>query len=218
MKTFGLLRGARIDASNIVKLGVAVVIFTLLFACKKKEVEQIPIAKVVKGTFYIDLYEEGEIVTVNSTNISAPFISWRYGNLKITNIIKDGQEVKKGDTLIVFDPSEVQKGIVDAEERVEISLAEMEKLKAQHQSDLEELNANYDITRLSLEISKIQFESATYESDIKKKEIQLNLDKADIALAKAKEHIDNRKKIQVEEIKQKKGRERIKKRRSFNCF
>ena len=202
MKTSGLIRGARNDVSNIVKFGIAVVILSLLFACKKKEVEQIPVAKVVKGTFYVDLYEEGEIETVNSTNISAPFISWRY-NLKITNIIKDGQEVKKGDTLIVFDPSEVQKGIVDAEERVEISLAEMEKLRAQHQSDLEELNANYEITRLSLEISKIQFESATYESDIKKKEIQLNLDKADIALAKAKEQIDNRKKIQVEEIKQK---------------
>ncbi|MFA6702982.1 MAG: efflux RND transporter periplasmic adaptor subunit, partial [Dysgonamonadaceae bacterium] len=52
------------------------------------------------------------------------------------------------------------------------------------------------------EISKIRFESAVYESDIKKKEIQLNLDKAYIALERSKEQIDNRIKIQKEEIKQ----------------
>ena len=186
-----------------IKIGLIILLIAFLCACKKKEAEQIPVTKVVKGTFYIDLYETGEIETVNSITIASPSISWRYGNLKITDIIKDGQEVNAGDTLIVFDPSEVQKGIVEAEERVEISLAEMEKLKAQHQSDLEEVNASYEITRISLEISKIQFESAIYESDIKKKEIQLNLDKAEIALVKAKEQIDNRKKIQVEEIKQK---------------
>jgi multidrug efflux pump subunit AcrA (membrane-fusion protein) len=184
-------------------LGITILLFTLFSACKKKEEQQFPTAKVVKGTFYIDLYEEGEIETVNSTNVLTPIIPWRYGNLKITQLIKDGQEVNAGDTLIVFDPTEVQKGIVEAEERLEISLAELEKLKAQHQSDLEELNAGYEITRISQQISKIQFESAVYESDIRKKEIQLNLDKADIALVKAKEQIDNRIKIQKEEIKQK---------------
>lgn len=174
-----------------------------LAACSKKEVQQVPNGKVVKGTFYVDIYEEGEIEAVNSINISSPMISWRYGNLKITQIVKDGTEVQKGDTLIVFDPSEVQKGIVEAEGSLEISLAELEKLKAQHQSDLEELNADYEISNLSHQISKIKFESAVYESDISKKEIQLNLEKAEIALGRAKEQIDNRIKVQREEVKQK---------------
>lgn len=174
-----------------------------LWACNSKEVQQVPYTKAVKGTFYIDIYEVGEIEAVNSTNISSPNISWRYGNLKITQIVKDGTEVNKGDTLIVFDPSEVNKGIVEAEGSLEISRAELEKLMAQHQSDLEELNADYEITKLSHQISKIKFESAVYESDISKKEIELNLEKADIALGRAKEQIDNRIKIQREEVKQK---------------
>lgn len=175
-----------------------------LWACGSKEVQQVPYTKVVKGTFYVDLYEVGEIEAVNSTNISSPNISWRYGNLKITQIVKDGTEVNKGDTLIVFDPSEVNKGIVEAEGSLEISRAELEKLQAQHESDLEELNADYEISKLSHQISKIRFESAVYESDISKKEIQLNLEKADIALGRAKEQIENRIKIQKEEVKQKK--------------
>jgi HlyD family secretion protein len=174
-----------------------------LTACKKKETQQIPIGKVTQGTLFIDLYEEGELEAINSTTIVAPSISWRYGDLKITELVKDGQEVKAGDTLITFDPSEVLKGIVDAESNLEIVLADFEKMKAQQQSELEELRAAYEVTRISHEISKIRFESAGYESDIKKKEIQLNLDKAQIALERAKEQIDNRIKIQKEEVKQK---------------
>ncbi|MDR1454670.1 MAG: hypothetical protein LBJ01_03370, partial [Tannerella sp.] len=178
--------------------------FLLIFgSCSRKETGEIPLAEAVRGVFYIDLYEEGEIEAIRSINISSPTISWRYGNLKITQLVKDGQEVNAEDTLIVFDPSEVQKGIVEAEGRLEISLAELEQMTAQHQSDLEELNADYEVARLSREISAIRFESAEYESEVKKKEIQLNLDKAGIALDKAREQIDNRVKIQKEEIKQK---------------
>jgi multidrug resistance efflux pump len=189
---------------RILEHSVPVVCCLLLFsACSRQDAGEIPLAEVTRGVFYIDLYEEGEIEAIRSINLAAPNISWRYGNMKITQLVKDGQEVKVGDTLIVFDPSEVQKGIVEAEGRLEISLAELEKIMAQHQSDLEELNADYEVARLSREISAIRFESAEYESEVRKKEIQLNLDKAGIALEKAREQIENRIKIQKEEIKQK---------------
>jgi multidrug resistance efflux pump len=184
----------------------SLVVFLLLLifsSCGKKETGQIPLGTVVRGTFYIDLYEEGEIEAVHSVNISSPSISWRYGNMKIAQIVKDGQEVNAGDTLIIFDPSEIQKGIVEAEGHLEIRRAELERLVAQHESDLEELKADYEVARISQEISNIRFESAGYESDLKKKEIQLNLEKAGIALEKSKEQIENRIKIQKEEIKQK---------------
>ena len=173
----------------------------LIFSCsKKKEVTEVALGKVTKGTLYLEIFEEGEVEAINSTNITAPNISWRFGNLKITSIVKDGKEVQEGDTLIVFDPSEVLKGVTDAESRLEINMAELERMEAQHQSDLEELRADYEVTRISQEISKIRFESAGYEADIKRKEIQLNLEKANIAIARAKEQIDNRIKIQKEEI------------------
>lgn len=175
----------------------------LTYACGRKTEQQTPVAEVAQGTFYIEMYEEGEIEAIRSINISSPTISWRYGNLKITQLVKDGQEVKAGDTLVVFDPSEVQKGIVEAEGRLEINRAEMERMVAQHESDLEELKADYEVAMISQQISRIRLESAGYESDIKKKEIQLNLEKADIALDRAKEQIENRIKIQKEEIRQK---------------
>lgn len=173
-------------------------------SCKKEKVKDVPVGSVQQGTFYLDMYEEGEIEAINSINLSSPNIPWRYGNLKITQIVKDGTEVQAGDTVIVFDPSEVQKGVVDAESRLQMNMAELEKMEAQQQSELEDLKADYEVTRISQEISKIRFESAGYEANIKKKEIKLNLDKANIALGRAKEQIDNKIKIQKEDVRQKK--------------
>lgn len=174
-----------------------------LVACNKKVAQQVPEGTVEQGTFYIDIYEEGEIEAINSINISSPNIPWRFGNLKISNIVNDGAEVEAGDTLITFDPSEVRKAIFDYEERLIVSNAEMEKMLAQQELEMEELNADYEVTRISHEITRMQLESAAHESDIKRREIKLNLDKADISLDRAKEQIENRRKIQIEEVKQK---------------
>ena len=191
-------------ANKLNSLFILLFSLVLLTNCKQEEAQQVPIGKVTRGTLFLDLYEEGEVEAIQSTDITAPNISWRYGILKITEMIKDGQEVQAGDTLIVFDPSEVLKGIIDAESSLEIAEAEYERMIAQQQSDMEDLRAGYEVTRISHEISKIRFESSVYESDIKKKEIQLNLDKAEIALERSKEQIENRIKIQNEEVKQKK--------------
>ncbi len=171
--------------------------------CDRKVERQMPEAKVEQGTFFVDIYEEGEIEAINSINISSPNIPWRFGNLKISDIVNDGAEVKVGDTLITFDPSEVRKAILDYEERLIVSNAELEKMLAQHELEMEELNADYEVTHISHEITRMQLESASHESDIKRREIRLNLDKADISLARAKEQIENRRKIQIEEVKQK---------------
>lgn len=175
----------------------------LAVSCGKKTEAQVPEAKVTKGTFYIDIYEEGEIEAVNSINLSSPNIPWRFGNLKISNIVTDGDEVQAGDTVITFDPAEVRKSILDYEDRLIVSNAELEKMLAQHELQMEELTADYEVTRISHEISRMQLESASHESEIKKREIQLNLEKADISLARAKEQIENRRKIQAEEVKKK---------------
>ena len=187
----------------ICKLSLLLLFVNFMCGCNKEQVKEVPVGKAVRGTFYLDIYEEGEIEATRSTNITSPNISWRYGTMKITQIVKDGKEVHAGDTLLVFDPSEVRKGVMEAEARLGMNRAELDKLEAQQESDMEELKADYNITRISQQISKIKFESAGYEANVKKKEIQLNLEKANIALDRADEQIKNRIKIQKEELKQK---------------
>ena len=187
------------------RCGIFFLSVVLLFACKDKNANQIPTGKVVKGIFYIDLYEEGELEAVNALNIASPSVPMRFGmNMKISYIVKDGTEVNVGDTVLIFDPTDINKAITDAQSKLEISGAELEKMIAEQESNLEELNADYEVTRIAYEIAKIKLEQSEYESDIMKKQIQLSLEKAEIALQRAKEQIENRIKINTEEIKQKK--------------
>lgn len=180
-----------------------IIILFVSVSCNQKSEQEIPVAPVRQGTFYLDIFEGGEVNAIRSTNIISPSISWRYGMLKIIDIVDDGAEVQTGDTLIVFDPSEVRKAIVDSEASLEMKRAELKKLKAEQESTIVELEADLEVTQLSQQISKIQFESANYEADVRKQEIQLNMEKANIAYNRAIEQIQNRKKIQHEELKQK---------------
>ncbi len=174
-----------------------------LVACTGKVVQEVQTTLVKRGTFSEELTEEGTVRAVNSINIAAPIISYRYGALKITNMVSDGKEVEEGDTVIVFDPSEIKKAIITSQQQLEISNAELEKLKATQQSEIEDLESDLEITLISQKISKINFEQAVYESEVTKKEINLKLETANIALARAKEQIENKKKIQKEDIFQK---------------
>ena len=174
-----------------------------LAGCKGTVVQEVQTTFVKRGTFTEELTEEGTVKAVNSISINAPNISYRYGGLKITNMVSDGKEVNKGDTVIIFDPSELKKAIITSQQQLEIANAEFEKLKATQQSEIEDLESDLEITLISQKISKINFEQATYESEVTKKEINLKLETANIALARAKEQIENRKKIQKEDVFQK---------------
>lgn len=175
----------------------------MLTGCQSKVIQDVQTTLVKRGNFTEELTEEGNVRAVNSINITAPIISYRYGALKITNMVTDGKEVGKGDTVIIFDPSEIKKAIISSQQQLEIATAEFEKLKATQQSEIEDLESDLEIARISQEISKINFEQAVYESEVTKKEINLKLETANIALSRAKEQIENKKKIQQEDIFQK---------------
>ena len=174
----------------------------VLFGCQKKVKQAVETANVKKGEFFIEVVETGEIESTKSQTIASPPMSWRFGQLKINKIIDDGTEISTGDTVMLFDPSEVQKAIIDANAELEIAKAELEKLKAEQESKIGGLEADLKISTISHEISQIELDQAVYESENKKKEIQLNLDKAKIALDKAEDEIENQKKINVEEVQQ----------------
>lgn len=180
-----------------------VILLIILASCKGKEVSDIQVAKVKKGTFMEELTEQGTLEAVNSISVTAPSISYRYGALKIAKIVEDGEEVEEGDTIMIFDPSEIKRAIIQAEQQLEIAKAEEEKLRSTQQSEIEDLQADLELARISQEISKINFETSTYEPEATKKEIKLKLESATIALNRAAEQIENKKIIHREDLIQK---------------
>lgn len=178
-------------------------ILIILSSCSGKEVSDVQVTTVKAGTFLEELTEQGTVEAVNSISVSAPVISYRYGSLKIAKIVDDGEEVEKGDTVMVFDPSEIKRSIIQAEQQLEIAKAEYEKLKSTQQSEIEDLEADLELARISQEISRINFETSIYEPSVTKQEIALKLESATIALNRAKEQIENKKIIHREDLIQK---------------
>jgi HlyD family secretion protein len=175
----------------------------ILVSCKGKEASDIQVTSVKKGTFLEELTEQGTVEAVNSISVSAPSTSYRYGALKIAKIVDDGKEVEKGDTIMIFDPSEIKRAIIQAEQQLEIAEAEYEKLKSTQQSEIEDLEADLELAMISTEISKINSETSIYEPEATQKEIKLKLESATIAFERAKEQIENKKVIQREDLLQK---------------
>lgn len=180
---------------------ILLMLFIFIFSfCQSKRDAIIETYEVKKSTFVSSVTETGELAAVNSEAISAPSISWRFGALKITKLVDDGKQVEKGELLVEFDKAEVQKGIVDAKAELEIAKAELRKTLASNVSQIEELEADLESTTLQHRISELNLEKAGYESDIRRKEIELNLEKSTISLKKAKQEIENQKKINREEV------------------
>jgi len=182
---------------------ISILMFILLVSCKGKESSDVQVTRVKKGTFLEELTEQGTVEAVNSISVSSPSTSYRYGALKIAKIIDDGKEVEKGDTIMIFDPSEIKRAIIQAEQQLEIAEAEYEKLKSTQQSEIEDLEADLELALISTEISKINSETSIYEPEATQKEIKLKLESATIALERAKEQIENKKVIHREDLLQK---------------
>jgi HlyD family secretion protein len=180
-----------------------IMLLIIMASCSGKNSTDVQVTEVRRGTFLEELTEQGSVQAVNSISVTAPTISYRYGSLKLARMVEDGAEVEKGDTIMIFDPSEIKRAIIQAEQQLEIAKAEYEKLKSTQKSEIEDLEADLELSRISQSIASINFEIATYEPEATKKEIKLRLESAGIALNRAMEQIENRKAIQKEDLLQK---------------
>ena len=86
----------------------------LLFSCQSKVDVNIETYKVTRGEFLSSVTETGELAAINSQLISAPNIDWRFGQLKVVQIVEDGTQVQPGDTLAAAANERETEGIVKA--------------------------------------------------------------------------------------------------------
>jgi HlyD family secretion protein len=107
-----------------------------------------------KRSFVIEAPAFGELEAASSTAISVPQV--RTGGLKVFWIVKDGSMVKKGDTLVEFDASELIQQSQDTNNNLDATLRQLEVTVLRGNSDTGQVVVDREIAGMELEKARTQ--------------------------------------------------------------
>jgi HlyD family secretion protein len=121
-----------------------------------KAAPKINTAEVKRGEFVEHVQVRGELKALRSIVLSAPSGA---GDIQIIRLVKNGTKVKKGDVLVQFDTSTLQRTLDQKLSELKTAEGEIERIRAQARLKDEEnktqLTKNtYDVERAKLEVSK----------------------------------------------------------------
>jgi HlyD family secretion protein len=165
----------------------------VLFSCNRNQGGRYTVNK---GPFSQSVIETGELQAVNASYLSMPSIDFVYGyNFKIIGLAEHGKSVHKGDPVIVVDPAQVQKFIIEKGESLENEIASANKLKAQITNNLQELKAQLRNEQSSFDIKKLGLDRSAFESPGIRKVMELEFRQSEIRLNKLKRNLELRPKL-----------------------
>jgi multidrug efflux pump subunit AcrA (membrane-fusion protein) len=155
---------------------------------------------VSSGQIIREVVLTGELRAARSTAINAPDIRSSFSNT-VTFLAPEGKIVKQGERIVEFDDSSLLSSKSEAERTLDEAKLSILKKKADLEAErcdllnsVAQAEASLDAAELYGKISKDLLPANTYQK------YQLDLDKAKIALQKAKEQLDNFEKSYASQI------------------
>ena len=121
-----------------------------------KAAPRINTAEVKRGEFVENVQVRGELKALRSIVLTAPSGA---GDIQIIQLVKNGTQVKKGDIVVQFDTSTLQRTLDQKLSELKTAEGEIERIKAQARLKDEENKTQftkntYDVERAKLEVSK----------------------------------------------------------------
>jgi multidrug resistance efflux pump len=159
----------------------------------------LPSFEVKPAEFVISLtLKGGELEAVQAENITAPRVR---GALKIVQLFPEGEQVKVGDLLVQFEPTEYNKRLMDAQQAVEGAVAEKEKTLANQKAELARLESAIKDQEASLRLAELQVERMAFEAASEREKAQIEALRAKLSHAQAVEKLEAQKIINAADLK-----------------
>jgi HlyD family secretion protein len=140
------------------------------------KVPSVPTAEVKLGDFVDYVEMRGEIRVQSSTVISAPYSA---GELQILKLVPNGSQVQKGDDVVQFDPSTLQRNADQARSTLKQVEAEIARAKAQQLLSDEQFLTETMSAQFSLERARLDASTRDVVPAIESEKNLLALDKAE---------------------------------------
>ncbi len=159
----------------------------------------IPTYSVQQGEFTISLkLKSGELEAVEAENIIAPRVR---GQLKIVELFPEGEQVAVGDLLIQFEQTDFHKRVMDAEQQVESSKADLEKTQATQKAEIVKLESEIKNQEANLRLAELKTERMAFEATVQKEEAEIQAHQAKLSFHQAFEKLESQKIINGADIK-----------------
>ncbi len=178
---------------------LSLILFSGLSSCNKSE--GFTQNSVYKGEFIASQTETGELIAVNSIGITVPFIGWKYGRrFKITELANHGDNISKDDIVVKIDPASVIRVLEEQQNSLEIEQANLKKTKANHESQISQLNSELSREEANYNLIQLQVDKFKFEPERKQKIKLLELEIAEIKRERVKRKISLKKIIIKNEL------------------
>lgn len=140
---------------------------------------------------YKKFFITGELRAANAVQISVPRIRSSFSSV-VTYLALEGSQIKQGERLVEFDSSALTSQMAEAERRLDEAKLTIEKTKADLEAQrcdllnaVAQAEANLKVAELYAKTPPELLAANTYQK------YQLDLERAQLALTKAKEQLDN---------------------------
>ena len=178
----------------------SVIIFSflfLLFSCNNKKKDE----NSKSDSSGISIIETGELDAVSARAFVMGYNMYFYYELRVIGLLEHGSLVNPGDSIIQFDPAELNKFIVNTETQLETQTANFEKMKVDQVNAINDLNSNYQSVLSTFNLKKNTFEASIFEPERIRKIRELEFEQEKISLAKEEKKIELRKIIIENDLK-----------------
>src|SRR5690606_22946736 len=164
---------------------------------------------VEKGVFEVVVTGMGELEALESTDIMIPEVlrtnEVRIRQITITDIVKEGTMVKKGDYVATLDPADVEERMRSAEDALELYHNNLENARIDSSLALSSARDEIRQARDLVTDREIKLEQSIYESAAVQRQAQIALETAQRSLEQKLRNYDQlrrRYRMQVERIEE----------------
>ena len=166
---------------TLIIVSVAVIgLFAFNRLASKKENDNL-FAEAVRGDFEIAISASGELEAENSVDIKAPEIAvgrdFHASELKISDLIPEGTEVREGDYIATIDKTQLDNTLKDERERLSTFLTNLEMKKLDSAVVLTGLRDAIKNQRHTVEEAEITLKNSKFEPPTTIRQAEIDLDR-----------------------------------------
>jgi len=166
---------------------IALFVFNKVFSKDKSEIEY---AEAARGTFEITISSTGELLAENSVDILGPdFMQGRdirSTNIRITDLIPEGTEVKKGDYVATLDRTELENSLKDFRQNLTEMNASLEMLLLDTAMTMNSIRDQITNQMHIVEEAEMKLRNSRYENPTVIRQAEINLEQAKRSLEQLK--------------------------------